>query len=359
MRRRYLLLIASLVMPPIVLAIPLPASSHSPTNNTTAEALDGKKRPRGAKVTLNIKDETVEFLVNKQVVSVYHTKGQPKPILWPVYGPKGSKVTRSYPLIKGVKGEAADHIHHRSVWFTYGDVIPKGIPIKQKIRGVDGVDFWSERTGAGKIICTKVKAGPSGPDWASIETHNEWRMADGKKIMDEDRTVIFYDFGIARLYVFIVRLQATVCDILFGDTKEGAMGVRVSHLLREDKSGGKIQNSKGKTGANACWGRRADWCDYSGQINGKPVGIAIFDDKKNQWRSCFHVRAYGLMAANPFGRSRSRFPDARNIKALADLPKGETLVLRYGVLVHDGNTKEGQVAEYYQQFLKSRKRELK
>ncbi len=355
MQKNHLLLALLLAITPLMLAIPLPASSSSPS---TSPQTEGKKKPP-RKVSLNIKDGKVEFLTNGKVASIYHTKGQPKPILWPVFGPNGEKMTRSYPMIKGVKGEAADHIHHRSVWFTYGDVIPKGIPIKQKIRGVEGVDFWSERNGAGKIICTKVEKGPSGPNWVSIKTHNEWQMADGKKIMDEDRTVVFYDFGVARLYVFIIRLHATVCDIIFGDTKEGAMGARVSHLLREDRKGGKIQNAKGKKGASACWGRRADWCDYSGEINGNPVGIAIFDDKNNKYRSCFHVRNYGLMAANPFGRTRSRFPDAKKIKERVELPKGESMTLRYGVLVHPGGTKEGQVAEYYDRFLKSRKRELK
>ena len=51
------------------------------------------------------------------------------------------------------------------------------------------------------------------------------------------------------------------------------------------------------------WGKIADWNDYSGEVNGKPVGIAIFADPKNKYLSAWHTRAYGLMAANPFGRA--------------------------------------------------------
>jgi hypothetical protein len=36
------------------------------------------------------------------------------------------------------------------------------------------------------------------------------------------------------------------------------------------------------------------------------------------------------------------------------LGKGEHLKLRYGVLVHPGDAKEGKVAEHYQRFLQLR-----
>src|SRR5262245_31997999 len=63
-----------------------------------------------------------------------------RPILWPVHAPNGALLTANGP---------ADHVHHKSVWFCHGDVIPEGIELKNKIKGIEGVDFWSERKGQG------------------------------------------------------------------------------------------------------------------------------------------------------------------------------------------------------------------
>ena len=304
------------------------------------------------RVTTNIEKNQVTFAVNGNTAGVYRFhKSDPKPIIFPIYAPKGQAVTRSWPVGKADEGSSKDHEHHQSVWFCHGDVIPEGIEVKQKIRGIVGVDFWSVHKGHGNIVCTKVQKGKSGKFWNSIDTHNEWRTADGVKILDEDRTVTLYDFGKARLWVFDVDLHASVCPIIFGDTKEGCMAIRVHDNINERHTG-TIQNAEGKTKEKGCWGQRSAWCDYSGTLNGNKVGIAILEDPDNPYRACWHSRGYGLMGANPFGRKKSRFPGAAGIKEEARLPKGEHLRLRYGELVHEGDTESGNVAGYYQRFLK-------
>src|SRR5207244_12334837 len=123
-------------------------------------------------------------------------------------------------------------------------------------------------------------------------------------------------FGDARLFVFDIDLHADVCPITFGDTKEGAFGVRINDAIREEievnkkkeKGPGKIENAEGKAGEAECWGRPSAWCDYSGPSDGKTVGLAILTDPSNVVASCWHSRGYGLMAANPFGRDKSGFP---------------------------------------------------
>ena len=57
------------------------------------------------------------------------------------------------------------------------------------------------------------------------------------------------------------------------------MAVRVAETMRlKGKVGhGHIVNSAGERD-DKTWGKRADWCDYYGPVNGKTVGIAIFDD---------------------------------------------------------------------------------
>ena len=101
------------------------------------------------------------------------------------------------------------------------------------------------------------------------------------------------------------------------------------------------------------WGGLSDWCDYSGTIDGKAAGVAVFDDPRNPSRAAWHVRGYGLMAANPFGRGHAGFPARKGQTELVKLAKGDHLKLRYGIYAHDGNAEKGQVAAAYEQFKKN------
>ncbi len=315
----------------------------------------------------DVKIKDLDFRVGNELVTTYRLGGYAKPIFWPVNAPGGIPLTRNYPP---PEGQAMDHPHQKSAWFCHGDVIPEGIELKNKIKGVEGVDFWSEAKGHGDIVCTGVKLHAMAgtglvTKQISYLTTNEWRTADGTKIMDEQRVIGFIDLGKARLIVVEIDLHASVCPITFGDTKEGSFGIRINDVINAEvaKKGkpagkGKIQNADGKIGEKDCWGQRSAWCDYSGPIDGKLVGLAIFDDPKNAYPACWHVRGYGLMAANPFGRDKhAKFPGVKGSNELVRLKKGEHLQLRYGMLLHEGDAVSGEVAAAYQRFVKLRDKE--
>jgi hypothetical protein len=313
----------------------------------------------GPGVTIAAKKDVIEFRVGKEVVTRYHIGEKvAKPYFWPLFAANGSAVTRAWPMEKAGPGDSTDHPHQKSAWFCHGDVIPEGIELKQKVKGVEGVDFWSEAPGHGRIVCAKVGEPKNGKDHASVVTKNEWRSADGVKILDETRVISLYVLGDSRLYVLDIDLLASAAPITFGDTKEGSMGVRVNDEIREAppkgaKGGhGFPTNADGKSGEKAIWGERSKWCDYSGTIDGKVAGIAIFDDPSNKYPAAWHTRGYGLMAANPFGRDKSGFPATKGQSDLVKLAKGEHLKLRYGILVHDGDVKDGKVAEAFEKFVK-------
>ena len=67
-----------------------------------------------------------------------------------------------------------------------GDIIPEGMEIKQKVSGVEGVDFWAEGKGRGRIVCTGVEVPEFSGSRGSVRTRNEWRTADGVKILTAD-----------------------------------------------------------------------------------------------------------------------------------------------------------------------------
>jgi hypothetical protein len=309
---------------------------------------------RKSGVNIKVSKDQLDFLIGDELVTRYHVgSAYSKPIFWPLHAPNGVLLTRSWPMVKDIRGESTDHPHQKSAWFCHGDVIPEGIELKDKVKGVEGVDFWSEARGHGNIVCTKVDESSKRIDQnhGRIGTHNEWQTADGTKIMDESRVIHFLNVDKARLLILEIDLHASVCPITFGDTKEGSMGIRINDQLRADKGKGKLRNAEGKVGEKQCWGRISAWTDYSGPVDGKEAGLAILADPKNPYPTYWHIRGYGLNAANPFGRDKARFPDVLGKTDLVRLAKGEHLKLRYGLVLHDGDADAGGVAEVYRRFV--------
>jgi hypothetical protein len=127
------------------------------------------------------------------------------------------------------------------------------------------------------------------------------------------------------------------------------MGVRVNDEIIV-KNGGNFTNADGKVGEKEIWGHKSAWCDYFGKIGDNTAGIALFEDPNNSQKACWHARGYGLMAANPFGRNVSGFPDQKGQTDLVRMAKGDHMKFRYGLLLHRGDTKEGKVAEHFETF---------
>jgi hypothetical protein len=294
----------------------------------------------------------IDFLAGGQLIGRYLIDAkQAKPHFHPLNGPTGKPVTRGYPMIPNDPTEAKDHPHQRAAWFTHGDVVVEGITPAKKAKGIEGYDFWTEGAGHGQIVCTAVSTSKTDKGQAMVVTSNEWRTPEGQKVMDEKRIIRLVDLGTAKLFVVDIDLHASAAAVTFEDTKEGSFGVRVAETMTERK-GGVLENAEGRRTEKQVWGMQSPWCDYSGPVDGKVVGIAIFDHPDNRHKAYWHSRGYGLMAANPFGRTKAGFPAAKGRSDLVKLAKGDHLRLRYAILIHPGDAKEGKVAEHYQAFAK-------
>ena len=95
---------------------------------------------------------------------------------------------------------------------------------------------------------------------------------------------------------------------------------------------GTILDSEGRKNEDEIWGNSADWCDYSGTIDGQHVGMTIFCHPDNFRPSWFHARDYGFLAANPFGRNAF----GKGEKSRSSSSRARSLRLRYGMLIHSG-----------------------
>jgi len=295
--------------------------------------------PSGVKITQQTEKLRVE--INGQLFTEYHFAGAPHVYFYPVLGPGGAPMTRNWPM-KEAEGEERDHPHHRSLWYSHG--------------AVNGFDFWAEGSKSGQILHDKFLEVRDGAEIGIIRSANRWVAPDGEVVITDERVFRVYARpDHERLFDFEVTLKAGEKDVVFGDTKEGAMAIRVNEEMRLTRGKGQrgaghiVQSTGVRDGAT--WGKRADWCDYYGPVHGKTVGIAIFDHPSNpKHPTWWHVRDYGLFAANPFGVHdfEKRAEGAGNLA----IPKGESITFKYRFYMHEGDDQKAKVAERYQEYVK-------
>jgi Methane oxygenase PmoA len=302
------------------LSFEIPEAPASPSQGSGVELIPHGKR--------------IEVRVDGKPVTEYVPDDGPKPYFFPVVGLSGGLMTRSFPM-KKVEGEKYDHPHQRSLWFTHGSV--------------NKVDFWSEVPGHGRIVETSRPAVISGLAMGLIRTTDDWLGPDGKKICEDERAVRIYATRTVRMLDFDITLKATEGPVTFGDTKEGMFGLRVATSMDvTSKKGGKIVNAEGIENT-AAWGKPSPWVDYTGPVDGKTVGVAILNHPASfRYPTTWHVRDYGLFAANPFG-----WHDFGQ-KTSGDfvLPKGESIRFQYRLILHDGDTASAGLPAQFEGYAK-------
>ena len=284
-------------------------------------------------------EDRLHIEIDGELFTEYFFKDVPRPYCYPLIGPGGAALTRNWPM-KTTPNEDHDHPHHRSFWFAHGSI--------------NGHDFWSEEKDFGKTILEKFTRIRSGKKSGVIKSKNKWMTNDGQVVCTDERALTIFEprSPNERIFDFEITLHASNGELTFGDTKEGTMSIRLAETmkLKGPIGHGHIVNSEGARDDDT-WGKRADWCDYSGPVDGKIVGVAIFDHPKNpRHPTWWHVRDYGLFAANPFGRhdfEKLSDKHAGDLKVSA----GGSLTFRYRFYLHEGNETQARVAEHYQQYV--------
>jgi hypothetical protein len=277
-----------------------------------------------------------------------------KPYLWPLRTASGVEVTRHWPMVD-TAGEPHDHPHQRGLWFAHDEV--------------NGVDFWNNEASykapppRGKITVDSVKF-KGGDKSGTINATLSWKDPDGKKLLDETRVMTFSGTATLRIVDFDITLTAAT-HVAFGDSKDGVFGVRLLPALQENKvikergkpdamlpgTPGTIVNADGLIHEKDAWGKTSNWVDYCGDPgDGKIVGIAILDHPSNSTRAHWHVRGYGLFAANPFGNKT--FVDAKSKEESVTLDPGKSLHYRYRVVIHSGDTQSAGIAQVWDEFIR-------
>lgn len=294
-----------------------------------------------------VNNDYISVTINGEpFANFYIGKIYPKPFLAPLRSAAGLIVTRRYPL-ENVEGESRDHPHHRGLFVGFGDV--------------NGINFWENEPDSkvspenpaikGTLVLKNLDDIKSGKKSGTISAVFDWRGPDGI-VLEEKRVTTFYADRDVRSFDVDETLTAKT-KVRFGDTKEGFFAIRLADSMA-GKNGGIMTNSEGAQTETNVWGKRADWVDYDGTVDGQKVGVVIFDHPKNpnhppRW----HARDYGLFAVNPFGLKEFDKKSAEQGGLV--LPAGDSLYFRYRVVIHPGDYPKQKIADLYSEYVKKSK----
>jgi hypothetical protein len=268
-----------------------------------------------------------------------------KPFLWPLRAASGIYITRMWPM-ETVPEEAdatKDHRHQRGLWFAHAKV--------------NDLDFWNidpanqnpyNRPDRGKIVLDKIGKIITNDKQGSIAATFKWTNKEGDQLLTESRVMTFYADPTLRTFDLDIILTA-IKEVTFGDEKDGMLGIRLRPAIQEQGGTGVITNADGLTTEKPLWGKPSNWCDYSGDLNGEKVGVAILDHPANPRHPVrWHARAYGLFAANPFGLAA--FTNDKSQNGAVNLQPGQSLHYRYRIVIHPGDVKSANIASMWDRY---------
>jgi len=289
----------------------------------------------------------------------------PKPVMVPLRTPSGIEVTRRHPLVK-VDGGSMDHLHHTGLFFC--------------VDRVNGTNFWNYYKNADgatpQIRHVKVQQIAADNGRGSLTTVAHWIDKHGKFLLEEKRSMVFRGGENGDEYTLDFSIDLTAQDekVVFEDIEEGVLAVRVSDYLREGGAELKLQqgrplpkesisgtgryfSSNGDETAKNVWGKRARWVALQGVRQDKVVGIAILNHPASiNYPTYWHVRAYGLLSANPLGQGDFQRQRPKKYRKNATIPlrlilePGQTAHFRFLVIVYEGIRTKDQMEQRFKQY---------
>lgn len=299
--------------------------------------------PAQGQVTLTQSADQIAVAIDGKPFTVFHVGGAAlnRPYLHPLRSASGTIVNRSFPAGQ-LPGETTDHPHHAGLFYGHGDV--------------NGYNYWAVQNVAsplppaganfGRIVLEKVAALESGKESGSVDVVLAWLKPDGAPLLKETRKTTFHAHPELRIVDFDIDLYA-IETAVFRDTKEGTFAFRVATALDATR-GGKLSNAQGGEGEAGVWGKRSEWVDYSGQLQGEKVGVVMMDHPGNPRHPTYwHSRGYGLHSINPFGVSD--FLNDKTKNGSLTIERGQHVRFRYRVVIHPGWS-AARLAELYKQF---------
>jgi len=207
---------------------------------------------------------------------------------------------------------------------------------------VSGGNYWQESNEHGQIVSAGPKIVEAKGERVVIEDRCRWTRPGAPDPFSEKRTIVITAPDAKRRLIDVTITLTAESDVHIEKTNHALFAGRIAPHLCAEK-GGRLVNAEGDVGEKATFGKKSAWCDYSGNNHGTVEGMAILDWPKNRWSPCpWFTRDYGFFSPTPMfwlGPEGVRFK------------KGESVTLKYRVVVHAGNEKDADVAGVFKRWI--------
>jgi hypothetical protein len=244
-----------------------------------------------------------------------------------------------YPLTGPVSGlsltseTALPWPHHRSLYFSCDRV--------------NGGNYWQEDLDRGQIISTGPRVAKSTKTSAVIVDQTEWAVP-GRPVQMTDKRQFTIEISNPRIRLIDAEIEWTAVEnVTIQKTNHALYSVRAATDI-SPWGGGTLVSSEGEIGEKNTFGKPARWCAFYGkraQAKGDPVeGIALMDHPSNPWAPCpWFTRDYGMISPMPFNW----------IEEPWRLPKGDSVRLKYRVVLFAGDPAEASIESLYKSWVQA------
>jgi len=225
----------------------------------------------------------------------------------------GTELTRPWPFAKDYP--KADHTWHKALWWSW--------------KAIDGVNYWEENQQGTEPVKVEIAHEANGS--AKVCTTIAYHLPDKPPVVNEQRTITVGAPDASGSYLIEWQAKFTPAgdaDVVFNRNGYGGLAIRMAAEYCGDVDGvtkaWTFVRSEEPDGDKS---RTARWMAYHGVAqNGRPAAVAIFSHPSNprypaRWQTRGH---YPYL--NPSFTCDEDYT----------LRRGESLTLRYGILVCQG-----------------------
>lgn len=280
----------------------------------------GQKLFAQTKIVAQKFNSKIDVLINNNLFTSYILSQDEKyPFFFPVNGPSNASVTSM---------RNANYPHHSSLFFGCDKV--------------NGGNYWQEGLERGQIVSIRADVIESGNDKVIIENECIWRRPNANAPIKDIRKITITAPSKEMYQIdFDVTLEMLM-DVIIEKTNHSLFSGRMDADLAVI-NGGTMINSNGEKGEKDTFGKKAAWIDFYGKRGDKQEGMAIIQHPSNEWYPApWFTRDYGFFSPTPM-----YWP--QNDKETS-LKKGQTIKLKYRVLVHSGDTSAAKIAEQFEKY---------
>ncbi|HWQ92324.1 MAG TPA: PmoA family protein [Clostridia bacterium] len=304
--------LASAALLPWALRAATPSKPASPTVAT--ENLDG--------LSVYQLGPQIWIRSNNRPLTCYRAhRSQKYPYCYPLSGPiSGLSLTDETTL---------PYPHHRSLFFGCDRV--------------NGGNYWQEGLERGQILSSGPSVGANSKNSVEILDACDWQKPGGPVVMKDQR----------KLTISAPQPNLHILDWhIIWSAVENAVVLKTNHSLFSmraalditPKGGGALINAEGDSGEKGTFGKKSAWCGFFGKRAKMPdviEGIAIMDHPKNPWAPTpWFTRDYGFASPTPLNFVNEKW----------ELPAGESVTLRYRVVMHEGSPADAKLGALYTEW---------